>query len=422
MARISTRLVSLLAGTLLAAGCGSTSHVALSGAPGAAELTAASKGAHYTIDKTIVKSQHWAKLERLSSTYGRFPVEHARPNGRQSDPEIVQAFGTDMPASRDVVLHYAEGWDKGTGTPVLLVHGSILDATAEWVTPHGKEGLVKTLTDRGMRVFAVTFAHRHGDNELWAEQIANAIARIKEVTGAKQVDVVSHSKGTVAARAYASNVKLPWMQEYHHDIRRMVLLGGPNMGIDFAFRHPLVNLGLYPEKDQTLFNAPMVWTHMIAFGIWTDTGKYTLWKDQGDYFPGQAQMLYKWDKTYPLPKLEPDWYTTYYGGRGFISESRGIDKAIEEGGHFIDQLRAHPLDKGIELAVLAGDQANMANILNEKCGPSDGVVFVKSATATDDMIKGGAKLLDKEVMPLNHMDLVISPKAKNWVADLLQKP
>lgn len=421
MARIPTRLVSLLAGALLAAGCGLQGQPLLAGAQANGPVAASAAGSRYTITKVGGKSQHWAKLERLSSTYTRFPVEHARPNGRQTDPEIVAAFGTEMPASRDAVLHYASGWDTGKGTPVLLVHGSILDATAEWVSPHGKEGLVKTLTDRGFRVFAVTFAHRHGDNYLWAEQIANAIARVKEVTGAKEVDVVAHSKGTVAARAYASGVKLSWMQPYHHDIRKLILLGGPHLGIDFAFRHPLVNLGLYPEKDETLFNAPMVWTHMIAFGVWTDTSKLTLWKDGGNYFPGQSQMLYKWDKTYPLPKLEQDWYTTYYGGKGFISESRGIDAAIEEGGHFIDQLRAHPLDKDIQLATLAGDQATMANILNETSGPSDGVVFVKSATHTDDMTKGGAKLLDKKVMELNHMDLVIAPQAKNWVADILSR-
>jgi hypothetical protein len=132
-------------------------------------------------------------------------------------------------------------------------------------------------------------------------------------------------------------------------------------------------------------------------------------------------MLYRWDKTYPLSKLEPDWYTTYHGGQGLISVSPGIDKAIAEGGDFIDQLRAHPLDKGVELASLAGDQATMKNILNEKTGPSDGVVFVKSATHTDDMVKGGAKLLANDVLPHNHMELVYAPKAKAWVVNQLKR-
>jgi pimeloyl-ACP methyl ester carboxylesterase len=421
MARNPVRMISLLLGALAVAGCGMQPQSLTAAGADAAGLSAAAKsGVRYKLSATV-KGEAWAKSERLTSTYSAFPVEKSRPNGRQTDPEVVAAYGTEMPASRDVVLHYAKGWDTGTGVPVVLVHGAILDAGAEWVNPHGKDGLVSTLTERKMRVFAVTFAHRHGDNLLQAEQLANAIARIKEVTGAKQVDVVAHSKGTVAARAYASNVKTPWGQSYHGDIRRMVLLGGPHLGIDFAFRHPVVNLALYPEKDKTLYNAPMVWNRMIAFGVWADTSAQTIYTDKGNYFPGQSQMLYRWDKTYPLSKLEQDWYTTYNGGRGFISESKGIDAAIAEGGNFIDKLRAHPLDKDIELAVLAGEKATMANILNENTGPSDGVVFVKSATHTDDMTKAGAKLIAKEVMPLNHMDLVIAPKAKNWVADLLQK-
>ncbi|MNS23280.1 Alpha/beta hydrolase family protein [compost metagenome] len=422
MIRTTSALMSILFGALTVAGCGLGAQLPAPGTRDAVEVAAAAKkGDRYKIAQTF-KSQHWAKLERVSSTYDRFPVERARPNGRHTDPEIVAAFGTETPSSRDVVLHYAAGWNQGEGTPILLVHGSILDATSEWIAPHGKEGLVKTLTEKGHRVFAVTFAHRHGDNLLWAEQIANAIARIKDVTGAKQVDVVAHSKGTVAARAYASGVKASWGQAYRGDIRKLVLLGGPHLGIDFAFRHASVNLGLYPEKKETLFNAPMTWTKMLAFGVWTDTSEYTLMRSHGDYFPGQAQMLYRWDKTYALPKLEQDWYTTYHGGQGFISVSPGIDKAIAEGGHFIDKLRANPLDKRIALASLAGDQATMKNILNEKTGPSDGVVFVKSATHTDDMTKGGAKLLANDTMPVNHMELVYAPKAKAWIVEQLQKP
>jgi triacylglycerol lipase len=420
MARTSTRLFSLMLGALLVAGCGVQARVAMPAAADSGIQAAGKSGSRYKIAQSF-KSRQWAKLERLTSTHEKFPVERARPNGRQTDPEIVQAFGTEMPASRDVVLHYMPGWDKGEGTPVLLVHGSILDATSEWIAPHGKEGLAKTLSEKGFRVFAVTFAHRHGDNLLWAEQIANALDRIKDVTGAKQVDVVAHSKGTVAARAYASGVRNGWGQAYGHDIRRLVLLGGPHLGLDYPFRHPVINLGLYPEKKDTIFNAPMSWTKMIAFGVWVDTGAHSIMRGHGDYFPGQSQMLYRWDKTYKLNMLEQDWYTTYHGGRGFISVSEGIDKAIEEGGHFIDRLRQHPLDKGIQLANLAGNKANMKNVLNEKSGPSDGIAFVKSATHTTDMTKGGAKLLDNTTLELNHMELVYAPKAKAWVVEQLER-
>lgn len=407
MRRTTLPLAGLIAATLLVSACGAT-PAPLPWARTTAGLTAASAIAH-----------HWAKIEKLTDPSPDFPAERMRPNGRQTDPEIVQAFGTATPPSRDVLLHYAKGWDTGHGTPVLLVHGAMEDATSSWIAPHGQEGLATYLSDKGFRVFAVTFAHRHGDNTLQAEQIANAIARIRAVTGAAQVDVVAHSKGCIAARALASGIRYDWMKPYAHDIRRLVLIAGPELGIDYSFRHPSINFALFPEHDQTLLNAPMSWTRMLVGGVWMDTGAQSIMTDHGNYFPGQCQLLARWDKTYPLSETEQDWYTTYYGGQGFVSFSEGIDKAIAEGGHYIDQLRAHPLDAGVQLAVLAGDSPTMTNILNETTGPSDGVVFVKSATYTDDMTKGGATLVDKTVMHLNHMDLIIDPKAHAWVANVL---
>jgi pimeloyl-ACP methyl ester carboxylesterase len=363
-----------------------------------------------------VSAKKWEKIERLTSTEESFPTERSRPGGRQSDPEIVAAFGTDKPPSRDVLLHYAKGWESGKGTPVLLVHGAILEATQNWIEPHDKPGLAQALAARGKRVFAVTFAHRHGDNLLQAEQLNNALARVRAVTGAKEVDVVAHSKGTVAARALASGVKLSWMRGYAGDIRRMVLVAGPHLGIDYPFRHPAVNYGLYPESQDSKRNAPMSWRRMLVMGIWVDTSAQTM---DGGCFPGQAQLLARWDNKYPLPKLEQDWYTTYHGGQGFASVSDGIDKAIESGGNFIEKLRKHPLDRGVELAVLAGNKQDLKTVLVEKTGPSDSVVFVDSATYTDDMVRGGAKLVAKDVLPFNHMDLVIAPKAQAWIGDQL---
>ncbi|HEY9724609.1 MAG TPA: hypothetical protein V6D47_21585 [Oscillatoriaceae cyanobacterium] len=409
MRRSFLPFVGLFATTLLLAACG-VHQAPLPWATGASAFATESAVAH-----------HWAKIELLTDSSPEFPTEHMRPNGRQTDPEIVQAFGTAMPPSRDALLHFAKGWDTGHGTPVLLVHGAMEDATSSWFDPHGHEGLATYLAGKGFRVFAITFAHRHGDNTLQAEQIANAIARIRAVTGAAQVDVVAHSKGCVAARALASGIKAPWMKGYQHDIRRLVLIAGPELGIDYTFRHSSVNFALFPEHDQTLLNAPMSWTRMLVGGVWMDSGADSIDTDHGNYFPGQCQLLARWDKTYPLSETEQDWYTTYYGGQGFVSFSEGIDKAIAQGGHYIDQLRAHPLDSGVQLAVLAGDSATMPNILNETDGPSDGVVFVKSASYTDDMTKGGAKLVEKTIMHLCHMDLIIDPQAHKWVADVLSR-
>jgi hypothetical protein len=94
---------------------------------------------------------------------------------------------------------------------------------------------------------------------------------------------------------------------------------------------------------------------------------------------------------HPIPSLEPDWYTTYHGGQGFISESSGIDRAIAKGGSFMAKLREKPVDPKVEVAVLAGDQADMTTVLNENSGPSDGVVFVASANSNgNDRVRAGA--------------------------------
>lgn len=421
---VKNPLTWLLLSSLALTACGHVTPGFAANAPYGAVHTFAKarSGAAYSVTNTVNGSE-WARIERLTSTNPSFPTERARPEGRQTDAETIAAFGTATPPSRDVALHYMQGWDTGKGVPVLLVHGALLDATDNWLKPHGKVGLAPALAAQGRRVFAVTFAHRHGDNLLQAEQLANAIDRVKAVTGASQVDVVAHSKGTVVARALVSGVKQPWMRGYGHDVRRLVLIGAPNLGLDYAYRHPAINLALYPEKTGSLMgDAPMTWTRMIAFGVWVDTSAQALDAPGGGCFPGQAQMLAKFDKQYPLEQTEQDWYTTYYGGQGFISYSKGIDHAIETGGHFMDRLRKSPLDANVQLAVLAGDKADLDTVIPETAGPSDSIVFVESATATDDLTRGGAKLIDKTVMHLNHMNLVAEPSAHAWVAGILDRP
>lgn len=414
--------IALTVSVIAMAGCGrldGTGSTPLASQASGATLEA--RAASRFVVSAVTPGQNWDRIERLTATSKDFPQEKARSNGRQRDPELIAAFGTPTPSSRDVLLHYGRHWDKGEGTPVLLVHGVLVDANTSWHAPHDKEGLSPHLSSKGKRVFALTFAHRHGDNLLWAEQIAWAIARIREVTGAAEVDLVAHSKGTVAARALLSGVKHPWMTPYGKDVRRLVMLGGPHLGLDFTFRHPLTNYGLYPEQDDRLRNAPLSWTRMLVMGLWVDTSHLTLLTDAGNFFPGQSQILYRWDHVYPLPTLEPDWYTTYHGGRGLVSESPGISKAIAQGGHFIDRLRTNPLDAGVQLAVLAGDRPTLAGVLNETTGPSDGVVFVKSATHTEDMTRKGAPLIAKDVLPLNHMQLIYDAKAKSWLLDVLNR-
>lgn len=376
-------------------------------------------GSGYVVTKEV-RSQLWARIERLTSMQPDLPVERARPNGVQSSREVVAAFGGATPASRHALLHLGKKWEVGTGVPVILVHGATVDGQY-WHNPYDHEGagLAPVLEGLDRRVFALTFAHRHGDNFLWAEMLNHAIARVRALTGAPHVDVVAHSKGAVAARLLASGLGHGWMTPYRGDIRRLVLVGAPNLGVDYPFRHPLMNWGLFPERPHPRWNAPMSWARTLVGGVWVNTDAYSLYRNAGDCFPGQAQMLYRWDRVHGLPNVEPDWKTTYYGGRGMVSVSRGIETAIAQGGHLIDRLREAPLDSHLQLAVLAGDAANRPFFLNEYTGPSDGLVFVGSALHTEDMTRGGATLIAKAVLPLNHGQLVYKTAGKRWIAEVL---
>jgi hypothetical protein len=231
------------------------------------------------------------------------------------------------------------------------------------------------------------------------------------------LEVLAHSMGAVAARGLVSGFRVAWLAPYAGDVRRLILVGAPNAGIDYSFRHPLANLALIPERPG--FNAPMSWRKSRMFGLWVDTAAQSIMTDAGNYFPGQSQMLARWDHRYPLTPFEPDWYTTYHGGKGLFGQSDGIDVAIAQGGHFMARLAEHPVDRDVELAVLAGDRADRVGYLNEATGPSDGTVFVESVTATVDLTRGGARLAACDVLPLNHGELIYAGAAKAWFSKVL---
>ncbi|MDB5100131.1 MAG: acetyltransferase and hydrolase with the alpha/beta hydrolase fold [Cyanobacteria bacterium RYN_339] len=367
----------------------------------------------------VTVGRDWARIERLANTAEAFPEERARANGAHLEADVITGFGSSTPSSRQVLLHAYAGWDgPDRRPPVLLVHGATADAAC-WIRPYGHKGvgLAERFAADGRRVFAVTFAHKHGCNLLQAEQLNQALRRVRAMAGAGLVDVLAHSKGAVAARALASGFREPWMTPYNNDIRRLILVGAPNGGIDYSFRHPLANLALIPEK--ACLNAPMSWRKARLFGFWVDTGARSIMTDAGNYFPGQAQMLARWDHRFPLTPYEPDWHATYHGGTGLFGQSDGIDVAIAQSGHFMARLAEHPLHPDVELAMLAGNRANRLGYLNETSGPSDGTVFVESATATADLLCGGATLRACDVLPLNHGELIYHEAAHAWFAKVL---
>lgn len=368
------------------------------------------------------RSEKWARIELLEDKNAMFVREPFVPSCRREVPEVKEAFGDAEPPSSLFLLHMYEGWDRAQDPrpPVLLVHGAVVDATRSFgaggFQGRAGDGLAARLASSGRRVFAITFAHPHGDNWLASEHVANAIARVKTLTGARAVDVIAHSKGGTAVRLYASNLRKPGMTAYRGDIHRILFVGCPNDGIDVAFAYPNLSYFIIAKNG----SGPVVFTEALVYGVWTDLRERSIYA--GGAFPGQAQMLKRWDGIYGLYRGDDaqfDLETTYKGGRGQVSRSLGIDKAIKDGGDLVAKLEKTGLDKRIEVALLAGSKPAMLGYTGERRGPSDGIVLVRSALATDGLAKNGAQVLRKDVLHLSHIELVYAEPALKWIEEAL---
>jgi hypothetical protein len=154
---------------------------------------------------------------------------------------------------------------------------------------------------------------------------------------------------------------------------------------------------------------------MVCFGLWWDMEEYSIFKtDKGDFFPGQKQMLARWDSVYPVPPTSQDWFTTYYGGLGFFTDGLGIDVAIDQGS-LIAPIQASPSPAAVETYLLCGTTPTIPIIPNEISGPSDGVVFIDSCL--DDT--GITNVAGAELIPVNHLQLGWSTIAMEQVASWL---
>ncbi|MEZ6188178.1 MAG: acetyltransferase [Planctomycetota bacterium] len=368
------------------------------------------------------ESERWAKTELLTDDHPAMIQEAFIPLVAQKEPETVKAFGSPTPPSSKFLLHYAKGWEEAQNpVPVLLIHGAALTSTdcyADDPVEQPYEGLAACLVRSGRKTFAITFSHFHGDNFLQAEAVADAIARIREVTGAKQVDLIAHSKGGMSARIYLSSAGRKWSTKFRGDVRRYVMLGTPNGGIDVSFAYPNLNYWILENKSA----APMSWTEGLYYGKWLSWEDRTIY-GEGNPFPGQNQMLARWDGPYgrTTQRGQFDVDTTYEGGRGTVSVSKGIDQAIKDGGDTMAYLEKKAIDPSVELAVLAGTSPWVMHLVGERRAPSDGLLLVASAFHTDPLTKRGAKLLKKETLMLNHLQLVYHPRANDWVVEVLDQ-
>lgn len=349
-------------------------------------------------DKTIL-----SRVESLAAAHHSFCEVN-----EQLDPDLIKAFGTATPPPGDYLLHLAPGWDRNLiKRPVLLVHGAGLDATSYTnLYNMGFTGLQQQLTALGYRVFSLTFSHSHGDNHHQAEVLAQAIQQVKDLSGTEKIDIIAHSKGGFAARLYLSNLA---MTPYRGDVGRYLMLGTPNLGTDYSFRNPGLCYMIYLAGG----NGVIAWHKLLHLGSFIDVSARAIYADGS--FPGQCQMLYPWVNEFPLDIGQQDWWTTYYGGTGFISCSRGLQAAMDDGGHMVQKLETRGLEPDIIFAVLAGDNGILGLTPAPDSIPGDGIVFVDSVLNTAGMSRRGAFLQEKSLLPVNHMELLYDPRVAVWV-------
>jgi len=373
----------------------------------------------------------WTKVDRYRDTTAGFQDEQYPPDGRGDQDGQRRTFfnGVARPSSSRFLLYSAPGWDTGAKpTPVLLVHGANDNPDRAWANPNESggfgcgssscpsTGLMQYLSTRGHRVFAIGFAHKQGENLQQAQQVGDAIAIIKSRLGVAKVDVVGWSKGMMSARSYVASVRPSWGRTYAGDVRKLVTLGGPNGGYDYPFAHGWAHdFSIWPECGGAV-NAPSPHTRMTCFGLYTHHPELSITQSGGfDAYPGQRQMLARWDGVYGVNGSTQDWYTTYYGGQGFYTDGPGIQAAINAGS-LISRIQSAPTPSGVPMYLLAGGSPTIVGIWNETRGPSDGVVFVNSALSTTGVTNVGATTL---IGSANHLQLGWATTVMSTVAGWL---
>lgn len=373
----------------------------------------------------------WESVERyLDSTPG-FTQEDYPPDGRgnQDGPRITYFGGEAEPFSGRFLLYSAPGATSNPRpVPVLLVSGANDNPDRAWANPGESgdcgaltcpnDGMMQYLSDAGYKVFALGFAHKHGDNFMQAQQVGDAIAIIKAKLGVSHVDVVSWSKGAMSARMYASSVQPSWGRAYADDVRKLITLGGPNAGLDYSFAHGwLFDLAIWPECGGTA-NAPAPHTFMTCYGTYTAHPEFSfLPNDTCDCYPGQRQMLARFDHIYGVDQTQQDWFTTYYGGQGFFTQGPGIQAAIDAGS-LIAQIQEAGVPSAVSTYLLAGGSPTMVGVFNENRGPSDGLVFVSSALDEKGIgTLAGTALITKA----NHLELGWYPAVMEQVTSWLSE-
>lgn len=382
----------------------------------------------------------WARIELLEDSNKNFGKQIFHLESRRKHSLTKKAFNTETPSANLALLHYAPNWNKAKfKTPIILVHGAGDNASRGFCHPWSfdipesgiidQPGIMQYLAEKGHAVFAITFSHPHGDNFYQAQQLANAITRVKQVTKQPKVDLLCHSKGAMPTRIYTSSLgkeypQYSWITPFRKDVRKIVFVASPLKGLDTAFRYYAYN---FTVKQQHMA-APMGARRMMWYGIYTDEGMHNL------AFPGQFQMLHNWVKDgIPLgmqsytPDMNVSMRALYNGGVTGLLVSDGIDQVAKENGNVIDKLNQKGVDPSITCYILAGTkqtiQTNKIGWLEipigEFAAPSDGVLFLKSATYKKGLTARGAKVKKVKVLNTHHVGVTVLPEALQYINEVI---
>lgn len=326
------------------------------------------------------------------------------------NPDVVKAFGTSSPPGTFFLLHHGPSNQK-RGYPVILVHGAGTDASCwTWEGP-GLTGLAWQLWRRGFWVFGITFSHPHGDNRIQGRQLAAACEKVCQITGSPRVDIVAHSKGGIACRAWLQGM----VEGVSCDaVRRVCFLGVPNLGLDFIFRYPLLALSAWSLG----FSMPIPYVQLNVGLSKVDTQKHSPYR--GGAFKGQGQMLRDWSKDYPLEPGDWEALTVYRGGQTMIGCSLGIEEAIKDGEDFVSRLAEKPFVNPVEVALMAGSTSFWLLGEGATAVLGDGLVLPESALESGIFEKSGCKILGKELFPVHHFEMLYLPLVADWVTEMLR--
>lgn len=378
-----------------------------------------------------LNAQPWECIERHVDPHPRFPFEPFHEKLVQCNAQVIEAFGTTEPHSKKFLLHVMPGWDKATkAVPVLLLPGSNDDSTRRYAYPLSpahpdflkKTGLAVHLAKQGFAVFAITWSHFHGCNLHQGEHIANAITRIKTMLGSEddksfKVDLVTYSKGAMAARCYVQNgsdfSSYKYMTKYRDDVRHIMFQVAPIGGLDTPFRYYLYNLSCQTQK----LPAPLGVSSQRIYGMWKDAGIMDI---HSGYWTGQLQMIEDTRKVgvkYGPMSWTADANLTMNairdGGKSFAVKSHGLDAARLAGGNLIENLNKRGLPENVSATLIAGTHQTLYNeyyptfkipIGSELSDDSDGLVFLKSATYTKGLTAQGANVSTK-TFDYNHVEI-----------------